>query len=161
MDKVTIDSKAGVYIEAKYTKDSETRLKDWMNDNLHIIHPTKRLIKLNKSEIHTTIIYSQKPFRGSIEKYDIKGLKVTIDHLEVFGNCLVAILNTEELKKLFKDYMDKYGFIYDFEEYKPHITLAYEVDVDILNYIKKNIRPVTLELDYLNIKELDPNWSDS
>jgi len=82
---------------------------------------------------HLTLIYSKKPFDGEIktEDYIASGI---VKGYNVFGQtgerALVAEIGSEDIVERNRVLVEKYGFISDFDEFKPHITLAYDIPED-------------------------------
>lgn len=81
-------------------------------------------------EFHTTIVYS----RRSVPWEPVDGLEVEAKPLkwEAWNTrdgkrCLVLLLDCDWLHDRFSDAMMA-GATYDFPDYKPHITLSYNVD---------------------------------
>ncbi len=86
---------------------------------------------LPTSRAHATIIYSKrspnKPFRLT----GINGTAVP-SHFELLGGgrkppALVLVLKSKELNRKHKEYMKDYQLKSDYREYKPHITVVYDI----------------------------------
>lgn len=88
--------------------------------------------------MHTTIVYSRKMvdlFPGSdlnesaaivdVEKWDTK-----------YGSTVVGVLDSEYLHSRFKDAMDA-GATYDYDDYKPHVTLSYSSEIGDISGVKR------------------------
>lgn len=123
---------AGLYIAAKYDESSVNKIIK-MIDNI----PNK----LEPSDIHTTIIYSTK-----FDEVELPKSFVTVERIVGYdvwpssGNtkfALVALLdkNIGKFKYMHDSMMSKYNLDYSYPEYKPHLTLSYDVPENILTTI--------------------------
>lgn len=117
----------GAYIAVKFSDDSNDRLHEFATKlDIPNIVP--------KDKYHITVIYSTKSVP---KKFKAKGkfkdpLLVQPNHLTIFptseGNgALVLELYSAELVKRHKELMKKYDLKYDFDEYKVHVTMSYDV----------------------------------
>lgn len=110
--------------------------------------------------LHTTIVYSRVPVRGfeAIHTLNVE-VNTTYSNLEIWetaqGNTLVLHYFSPYLFIRFQDAMS-HGATYDFEEYKPHVTLSYDVGPD---FDLKSLPPINFPLiisgEYM--EELDDN----
>ena len=118
--------RTGVYVSVKLAKESMKDFNDYLEKNLPDYNHTP--------EPHLTLIYSKKEFNGEVETKDYT-VEAKFKSFSVFGKeekALVAELTSEELVNRNKELVDEYDFISDFDPYKPHITLAYDVgDFDV------------------------------
>lgn len=93
---------------------------------------------LRAGKMHTTLLYSRKylpdyvpagkikkPYVGRFSGFEI--FKSSSDDDDKSTNCLVLRFICESLSKRHKDLMKEHGATYDYDEYKPHITLSYDV----------------------------------
>ena len=84
--------------------------------------------------LHTTLLYSKRnlPNYTPEEKYG-EPLVAKAAGLDIFSgsggekNCLVLKLDCEALKQRHSDLMIDHNADYDFDEYRPHVTLSYDV----------------------------------
>ena len=120
----------GIYMCAKFDQASCEALKN-VQKTLGI---TKNAVSAEK--MHTTIVYSRKTV--DVEKWDTK-----------YGSTIVGILESEYLHSRFKDSIDA-GATYDYPDYKPHVTLAYDSMLDDISGVK---RLLTLPVDLTIIRE--------
>ena len=144
----TVFYQNGVYISLNLTEQSKKEIRKWQEKYLKYGGN-----KFNE-ELHVTLIYSKEKYEKEIES-DIYTIPTTVIGYDKFGDnkeCLVAKLKSEELLIKHKTLMDKYGFIYDYDEYQPHVTLSYNAeDIDI------NALPLidfTIELEDETIKSI-------
>ena len=90
---------------------------------------------LDPNKLHTTVLFSRKflpnyvpagridpPLVGKFIGYDV-WLSAPFSGTR----CLVMLYDCPELVKRHKDLMTEHGATYDFEEYKPHITISYDI----------------------------------
>jgi len=108
----------GTYIEATdFTPRTISNIKDLIN-SLDV--PNHAI------DFHTTITYSRKSLPISLGIIAQKHVAVS-DKLEIFESenerVLVLRLISPDLQKSFEHYI-KLGATYDYDEYKPHITLS-------------------------------------
>ena len=116
----------GTYVGVKLSKDSMKKLSE-LQKAIDVPNP------LDPEKMHITVIYSRKHLpdfkaKGKLEK----PIKAKLDELDIFPsrddkNVLVVKLKTPELTKRHKEIMKEHGATYDWDEYKPHVTLSYDV----------------------------------
>lgn len=89
---------------------------------------------LDVADLHTTIIYSKQPIDwftlGEAWQSELKISEGGPRTVEKFGDALVLRFACSELKWRNSEASEK-GASYDFDEYKPHITLSYSFDGDV------------------------------
>jgi len=143
----------GVYIDLKLTESSYNELSKYIND----ISSKIQNIKPN-TDLHCTLIYSKKEHNEEIkpQEYQCTAIPKTLSLFGENKDTLVLELNSDCLKQRNKYLMDKYNFISDFKEYKPHITLAYECSNIDVNGIE--LPNFIIELENETIQELNENW---
>ena len=116
-----LESSAGLYVCAKFsdlTLDAIERLQR----DLKVLNPVPR------EKIHSTIVYSRVtvPYVASSGSFEV----ATSGELEVWdtqsGKTLVLKLDSDYLA-FRHNYAKALGATYDFPEYRPHITLSYDV----------------------------------
>lgn len=149
----------GTYVGAKLSADTKNML-DGINKKLEIPNP------LEKKDMHITIVYSRKyvpefKSRGKLDEPIIaKPDELTIFPSSEGNNVLVLKLKTPDLIERHEEIVKEYGATHDFDEYKPHVTLSYDVgefdpsDVDINDF---GDIEVTEEYD----EELNLDWLNS
>lgn len=147
----------GTYVGMKVSK--ETRDNIWnMTKSLEVPNP------LDKKDYHVTVIFSRKylptfsakgklkePLIGKPEKFEIFPARND-------KNCLVLRFSCPELNKRHHYIMNTYDAKYDFDQYKPHITLSYDVG----DFDPSGIDPSTyideIELTEEYDEELQLDW---
>lgn len=157
MEKKTPD---GTYAGVRYDKDGVKLLSKYAEEN-DIPNP------LDPNKVHTTLLYSRKycPDYEPAGKLD-PPLKAKFDEMEVWPtqdkkNALVVTLDAPELVKRHKTLMKELDATYDFDEYKPHITLSYDVgvlDVDKLPDIRDTIKEIDIVEEYG--EDLVTDWAN-
>lgn len=146
------DAKNGTYVGLKMDPDSKEALKAFQKS---IPNP------LSSSEFHTTLIYSRKPFtfesRGKLDEPIVaKPKKFSIFDTQTGARCLVIELESKEIEERHRYIMDKYKATYDYPEYKPHVTLSYDIgdfdisklkieDVPEVKFVSEYDQPIDLE----------------
>lgn len=134
------ETSGGTFIGIKLHDQSNKQLEEWCNEN-HIncdppFHVTLILDKNQKFsyapvKYNPPIILNQKTY-----KFDI------------FDNGLVLTFDSDKLSKKHLMLRDKYNIEWDYDEYKPHITLDYEWDAVKSNRIKLPDFPIKLSHEY-------------
>lgn len=114
-----------------------------------------------KDQYHVTLVYSRKGIPEA--KNETIDLPLTVKAVgwDIFptqdgDKCLVLRVESPELHKLHKLYREKYGATYDYDEYKPHVTVSYKFKGEE----PREVPDVTLEFDKHTFKGLDPDWKD-
>jgi len=143
----------GVYISVKMKEESIIAMEEYCSKYLPGL-------KINE-EWHSTLIYSQKEQKEEIipESYSAT---CTVLHFSKFGQdgeTLVAELDAPTLIERNKALVEEYGFISDFDEYKPHTTLVYDAqDVDINSLPEIDF---AIHFDSEEVELLNTDWSGS
>ena len=155
-----MEEQLGTYIAIKYDALSQNKLTSLAErfDVPNIIP---------KDKLHTTIIYSTvhsddvivntNPYNSFINKFD------TFDSPSG-KRCLVVILDNDALKERYKELTKLHGFVSDYPEYVPHITLSYDIeDWDRFDEMNEYIGQIkyTFMLVGVNeyVEDLDLEWT--
>ncbi len=119
----------GTYAGMKFDKPTTDALTEYTKKH-KIPNPIK------PSKMHTTLLYSRKhlPKYKAAGKLD-KPLMATFDKFEIFEsnedgdqtNCLVMRFKCDKLVDRHHELMDQHNAIFDYDEYKPHLTMSYDV----------------------------------
>ena len=161
------ESTKGTYAGARFSKQTVDDIKSYCEEN-EIPNPLK------SEKLHTTILYSRKylPEYNPCGMYDPlmvgkpKGFDVwkttcsqgsTPDPDAEQTNCLVLEFDCPELEKRHEGLMKEHEATYDYDEYKTHVTLSYDIgDVDI-----KDLPPYTgvIEIEEEYGEDLDLDWA--
>ena len=114
-------SLAGTFVGAKLTPDTEARLMDWLA-RTGMQNTTPR------EDLHITIAGNKtRQFPWKPKEYPPLEIDPASMGLELFGanqDTLVLTFDSPELAERHQWARDTYGMDWDFEEYRPHITLA-------------------------------------
>jgi hypothetical protein len=116
----------GLYLAAFFSDETTQRIEEYLIGN-------KIPNSVARSSLHTTIVYSRAP----VEMEPIH----TIDVLIPASNCHLEIWDTPSGRTLVLKFFSPYflirfneamalGASYDYDEYKPHISLSYDVGPD-------------------------------
>ena len=141
----------GVYISVEPVNGSLDVFEKYIKENLSGYESTPRP--------HLTLIYSKKKFDGEIKTsdYEVTGI---VKKFSIFGQdekALVAEIDCQDLVDRNEKLVKKYGFVSDFDEYKPHITLVYGIEEDFdLSTLPKFPQPLTFGNE--KVEELDLDW---
>lgn len=140
---------SGTYVCANFNDETLDKLEE-IQRSLRLLNPTPR------EKMHTTICYSRvyvpyMPFTG-------EELVSDINHLEVWdtksGKTLVLVMQSEILRERHK-YAEILGATYDFDEYKPHITLSYDIGVQLVELGGNLNIPIVSNSESVEILDLD------
>ena len=139
----------GLYVCAKFCQASNEALKK-VQDTLGMTNPVVA------SKLHTTIVYSRKTIDlppvinlnesarlVDFEKWDTK-----------YGSTVVGILESDYLHERFKEAMAN-GATYDYDDYKPHVTLSYDSGISVLDMKGKLTLPIELNIVEEHFESLD------
>nr|7T26_A Chain A, Acb1 [Erwinia phage FBB1]7T27_A Chain A, Acb1 [Erwinia phage FBB1] len=142
---------SGLYVAAKFSESTLDALEE-LQRSLKLPNPVPR------DKLHTTIVYSRvnvpyKVASGSFEIAD-KG-KLTVFETQSGNRALVLEMDSDYLSAR-HSYAKALGASYDYPDYRPHITLSYNIGV--LNFSGEYKVPVVLDREYS--EELDLEWSD-
>jgi len=132
----------GTYIAVDYMQETTDKIFD-ICSNIKL-NETAKIYQ--KSDYHTTLIYDKTsayiPVKRKLSgKLSGKTLIFSNLNLELFKDYLVITFDSEELAKRHKELRKIYGFKYDYDVYRPHISIANEVTTFSKIYL-----PDTLEI---------------
>jgi hypothetical protein len=131
----------------KYGKYVARTVKN--SDELHSHFKKQGIDILPTKDLHSTIAYSRKDFPHELDESNISVHPKDISGFDLFGdnkNVLVMKFNSKELHERHNETI-KNGAMYDYDSYKPHITLNYDYTVDISKLEKPNF-PIILNNEY-------------
>jgi hypothetical protein len=134
----------GLYVAAFFDEETNNNIAEYMRIN-------KIPAPVNTASLHTTIVYSTVPVPNFEPNHsvdiDIDTTHATFECWEMRNGsrCLVLKYFSPYLQFRFTEAM-KNGAMYDFDEYKPHISLSYEIpeefDVSLLPKIDFQLKIV-------------------
>lgn len=162
MEKKDEEATPGTYAGVRFDKDTTKRIKKFAKTN-------KIPERLESRKLHTTLLYSKKnlpnykavgdldaPLVGKPKSFDVWESKADDDGEK--SNCLVLQYDCPALSKRHKDLMDEHDAEYDFDEFKPHVTLSYNIgDFDVSTLDPKEIGDINIVTEYQ--EELNVGWA--
>ncbi len=152
----------GTYAGVRFSDDTAKRIKAFAEEN-EIPQP----VPVNK--LHTTVLYSRKylpnykapgeydsPLVGNPTKFDVWESQPDEDGKT--SNCLVLNYDCPELVTRHKKLMDEHEAEFDFDKFKTHITLSYNIgDMDISNLKPADVGDINIASEYQ--EELNFDWA--
>ncbi len=125
--------------------------------------------RVQSSKLHSTVLYSKKylpnykaqgeletPIIGTPKKFSV--WETQPDKDGETANSLVLQYDASELVAHHQKLMKEHGATYDFDEYKPHVTLSYNIgDLDISKLDPSNIGNINIVSEYG--EDLDFDWA--
>jgi hypothetical protein len=152
----------GTYAGVKFSDDTVARIKTFIEEN-EIPQPVP------DDKLHSTILYSRKylpdfqaagdldePYEGTPTEFDTWESQPDEDGIK--SNCLVLQYDCDPLIERHNTLMNDYGATFDFDEYKPHVTLSYNVgDLDLSNLNPSDIGPINIINEYQ--EDLNLDWA--
>lgn len=151
--------KDGTYVSLEMSEESRKLLDHYVEINLGLTE------RVDPSTFHITVIYSRTPV-PSAENYlhmnNSLPVEAMVTGYEVFptkndGHCLVMRVACPYATRL-NSQLTKEGATSDYDEYKSHITIAYNIQQEV----DPHTLPVPqfhLEFDKLNVAPLDPEFT--
>lgn len=162
MSDSLIEGINGTYIGIKYNPYSIKKLIDVAS-----AYQVPNILEIDK--IHTTLIYSRNSV-DEVEVYSDMNYMAIPNKLEIWKsqsgkNCLVLTLDSIKIVNRHHELMNKYNFTYDYPEFKPHITISYNIGNwdnlnDMQKYITNNRIYILLVAKGEYIEDLKLDWSD-
>ena len=147
----------GIYVAVKYKESAKKQIEDFITKN-NIKNP------VDVDKLHSTIIYSTK-YDNIVELGDMMQVPVEIFKFEVWKtqggkSALVGKLFAPALIKRHLELMSNHDLTYDYPEYKPHITISYDVgdDFDVNMLDASDIGKMYTAYEYKEDLELD--WAE-
>lgn len=156
------ENKPGTYAGVRFCDDTVNRIKTFIEEN-EIPQPVP------DEKLHSTVLYSRKhlpdyqaagdleqPYEGTPTEFDV--WESQPDEEGVTSNCLVLQYDCDPLVERHNSLMQEHGATFDFDEYRPHVTLSYDVgDLDLSNLNPSNIGPINIVNEYR--EDLNTNWA--
>lgn len=148
------EEKKGTYVGVRFSDKTKSDIKKYMA-GMDIPNP------INNDKLHTTLIYSRKnlpKFKalGDLDKNIIgKFKKFEMWDTQDGNRALVMTYDAPELTARNKEITDEHGATSDYDEYKVHLTLSYDLgDYDsplkdytgVIEIVNEYYEP--LDLDY-------------
>lgn len=145
--------KDGTYVAYQMSQDSKDTLDNFVKVNLGLEE------RLNKDSYHITVIYSRTPVPQA-EAYAGPSVAIATAHAyEVFqtkdgGRCLVLRVSCEKAELLNKE-LGTLGATSDYPDYKPHVTLAYNIEQEV-DIATLPLPQFTIYFNEVTVAPLDP-----
>lgn len=157
-----VDTPDGTYAGARFSDDSRALIRKYIEKNQIPNSP-------DDEKLHSTILYSRKylPDYEAQGTYD-PAMKATPTGTEIWpsqpdeeGNrkrCLVLKFDAPDLVARHESLMKKHDALYDFDEFKPHVTLSYDVGE---NFDEDNLPEFEEELEITHeySEDLNTDWA--
>ena len=151
--------KDGTYVSLDLSKESKALLDNFVEMNLGLTE------RVDPSTFHITIIYSRTPVPSAENLLDMPSslpVEALATGYEVFptkndGKCLVMRLACPYATRLNSE-LGKQGATSDYDEYKPHLTIAYDTEQDIDPH-SLPLPQFQLVFDKLKVAPLDPQFT--
>jgi hypothetical protein len=145
----------GTYVGVRFSSETVEGLKRYQ-DEYKVPNP------LDPEKFHTTVVYSREPIKWEaetkLEDEECAAKGFTVFDARDGTKCLVLLLDSEYLHDRF-DHAIEVGASYDFPDYKPHITLSYDIGHFDIKKLPTPDFDITLDHEY--VEELKKNWNAS
>jgi 2'-5' RNA ligase len=148
--------KDGTYVSMDLSDESRALLDNFVEMSLGLTE------RVDPSTYHITVIYSRTPVPTAERVTGMKtNTSATVTGYEVFptksnGKCLVMRLNFPYAESLNSKLSDE-GATSDYPEYKPHLTLAYDMEQEI-DPATLPIPQFPLSFDPVKVAPLEPDY---
>ena len=154
----------GSYVGVKFDDESLDALVEFTKAN-KIPKP------LSRNDFHSTVVYSRKhlpdftvtgdidtPWQATPKGFDIWESKPNA-YKDEHTFCLVMEIECPDMVKRHELARSEHGATYDFDEYKPHITLSYNVGEDFSkDGLKWEGDPLQVTNEYIEDLNLDKTY---
>ena len=147
---------AGTYAAMKFTRESALNIRKYLVQN-DIPNPVPQ------DKLHVTLLYSRKPMHGFVPLGELEDpMEVRVEGFDVWDTqdgkkAMVARLDAPKLITRHKALMDRYEGTFDFDEYRPHFTMSYDVGPDFdKDAVPRFTCPLFLNQEYG--EDLNTNW---
>ena len=144
----------GTYVAVKFSEKTLDMIQD-LQKELRLLDPVPR------DKLHSTICYSRKFVNYKPEtNRKLIGYTKALDVFEHNGKrALVLLLDSDYLHSR-HEYANALGATYDFPDYKPHVTLSYDLGAQSIDYTNFDVGGNQLEMAHEYVEDLDLGWSD-
>jgi len=114
----------GTYIAVNYMQETTDKIFDFCS-NIRL-NETAKIYQ--QSDYHTTLIYDKSSAYIPVKRIlSGKTLIISNLNLKLFNDYLVITFDSDELTKRHNELRKMYGFKFDYDFYRPHISIANEV----------------------------------
>ena len=149
--------KDGTYVAFEMSQESKDLLDNFVEMNLGLTE------RVDKSTYHITVIYSRTPVPAA-EKFKETGVEMSAraEAYEVFptksdGKCLVMRIVCPAATGL-NSVLAGLGATSDYPEYKPHVTIAYNITQEI-DHTTLPVPQFPIVFDEIKVDPLDPQFT--
>lgn len=148
--------KDGTYVSFEMSNDSRQSLDNFVERSLGLTE------RVDPNTYHITVIYSRYPVPHAENLPRETTAVAFCDGYEIFptkndGKCLVMRVQCAEATNL-NTHLTGLGATSDYDKYKAHITLAYDIKQDI-DPDSLPVPQFPLYFDTLNVAPLDPEFT--
>jgi 2'-5' RNA ligase len=145
--------KDGTYVALNMCQQSMDLLDHFVANNLGLEE------RVTKNSYHITVIYSRTPVPDAEKLSRAHNVQANSVGYEMFdtkdgGKCLVLRVESAEARAL-NNTLGAMGATSDYDSYKPHVTLAYNIKQDIDPHTLP-VPQFPLHFDELHVAPLDP-----
>ena len=159
------DTPDGTYAGARFSDDSKKSIRNYIEKNGIPNSP-------HDDKLHSTILYSRK----YLPEYEAQGMydpamKATPTGTEVWPSqpdeqghrkrCLVLTFDSPDLVGRHESLMKRHEAMYDFDQYKPHVTLSYDIGDDFDEDKLPDFGEEELEITQEYTENLNTDWARS
>lgn len=138
----------GTYAGFRLSEESKDKILK-ICKKLELVNPIQR------DDIHITLLYSRKYLPDYNAPSQMPEQKIKTSELQLFGDCLVLLIDSEFIMKRHNHLMDIHQATFDYPNYQPHITLGYEV---------KELPSIKIQEEFIITEEykeeLNLDWKD-
>ena len=160
LEKNEDETKPGTYAGLRFSQDDEDAIIELVK-KMGIPNPIK------KEEIHLTLLYSRKHV-SDYEPAEMTDMWAYPKQFTEFKSrkdgtrILVLEVDSEDATKRHNELMAKHDATYDFPEYKPHITLSYDLedfmDLDKIKEKYTELLPKEFHISSEYMENLNSDW---
>ena len=155
---LTEKEQQGTYAGVKFDNATKKAIREFTKQ-----HNIPNVVPRDK--LHTTVLYSRKhlPNYKPLGKFE-DALEGEFKEFVIWkgqdeGLCLVMLFDCTELVQRHNQLMDEHKATFDYDEYRPHITLSYNVEKDFdVNALDAYSGPINIVEEYHEPLTLD--WKD-
>ena len=162
MEKKNENENKGTYAGVRFDDDTVSRVKAFA-----VQHEIPN--RVPRKSMHSTVLYSRKflpeykpageyeePLTGAPTQFNVWESQPDEDGKK--SNCLVLEYDCPRLVDRHKSLMDEHEAEYDYDEYKPHMTLSYDIgDLDVSKFDPSAVGDLNIVNEY--DEELNFDWA--
>lgn len=141
----------GTYVGVRFDDETKNKVKE-IQTQLNLFEPTPI------DKLHSTICFSRVPvpYKPLSEACKIGSTtKFKVFKTATGKRALVLLIDSDYLRDR-HEYANVLGATYDFPDYQPHITLAYDIGA---RKIPDSIEPFEVGITHEYVEDLDLEWT--